>query len=162
MREKIAGRGLLAGDRIIHLELREVGVDGLVPVDLTFVSEDAEGEGREGFGDRADGKQGCGRDREFVFEIAIAESFGVDDFAVLYDGQGDARDFPFLHCLTSEIIKALELGSGRGRSSRGGSGGRSRDRKSTRLNSSHTVISYAVFCLKKKHQSKRATVCGRM
>src|SRR5438034_8815136 len=27
---------------------------------------------------------------------------------------------------------------------------RNRDRKSTRLNSSHTVISYAVFCLKKK------------
>src|SRR5438034_4077334 len=27
---------------------------------------------------------------------------------------------------------------------------RSKDRKSTRLNSSHTVISYAVFCLKKK------------
>src|SRR5260221_10568261 len=26
------------------------------------------------------------------------------------------------------------------------------DRKSTRLNSSHTVISYAVFCLKKKTQ----------
>src|SRR5260221_3113099 len=30
------------------------------------------------------------------------------------------------------------------------------DRKSTRLNSSHTVISYAVFCLKKK---KTAHVC---
>src|SRR6202022_3801974 len=28
-----------------------------------------------------------------------------------------------------------------------------RDRKSTRLNSSHTVISYAVFCLKKKKQN---------
>src|SRR5256885_4076057 len=27
----------------------------------------------------------------------------------------------------------------------------SRDRKSTRLNSSHLVISYAVFCLKKKN-----------
>src|SRR5947207_4912731 len=27
------------------------------------------------------------------------------------------------------------------------------DRKSTRLNSSHTVISYAVFCLKKKTQT---------
>src|SRR5215211_3722231 len=27
------------------------------------------------------------------------------------------------------------------------------DRKSTRLNSSHTVISYAVFCLKKKTRS---------
>src|SRR5207249_8827741 len=29
-------------------------------------------------------------------------------------------------------------------------GGRERDRKSTRLNSSHVSISYAVFCLKKK------------
>src|SRR5947207_7520748 len=28
--------------------------------------------------------------------------------------------------------------------------GTDQDRKSTRLNSSHTVISYAVFCLKKK------------
>src|SRR4030095_17065118 len=27
-----------------------------------------------------------------------------------------------------------------------------KDRKSTRLNSSHTVISYAVFCLKKKNK----------
>src|SRR3712207_8658526 len=30
-------------------------------------------------------------------------------------------------------------------------GGRARDRKSTRLNSSHANISYAVFCLKKKN-----------
>src|SRR5438034_3018010 len=29
------------------------------------------------------------------------------------------------------------------------------DRKSTRLNSSHTVISYAVFCLKKKKKYKQ-------
>src|SRR3712207_8186159 len=28
------------------------------------------------------------------------------------------------------------------------------DRKSTRLNSSHANISYAVFCLKKKHKSR--------
>src|SRR5436190_6418551 len=33
-----------------------------------------------------------------------------------------------------------------------------RDRKSTRLNSSHTVISYAVFCLKKK--SRALTING--
>src|SRR5438034_7962918 len=31
------------------------------------------------------------------------------------------------------------------------------DRKSTRLNSSHTVISYAVFCLKKKKKKKHTT-----
>src|SRR2546422_5034801 len=30
------------------------------------------------------------------------------------------------------------------------------DRKSTRLNSSHGYISYAVFCLKKKNDSQRA------
>src|SRR5256885_8204999 len=29
------------------------------------------------------------------------------------------------------------------------------DRKSTRLNSSHLVISYAVFCLKKKKQNEK-------
>src|SRR5436190_10845786 len=32
------------------------------------------------------------------------------------------------------------------------------DRKSTRLNSSHTVISYAVFCLKKKKTIKTTNV----
>src|SRR5437660_2401428 len=33
------------------------------------------------------------------------------------------------------------------------------DRKSTRLNSSHVAISYAVFCLKKKKQ--KAEQCGK-
>src|SRR2546426_5445337 len=33
-----------------------------------------------------------------------------------------------------------------------------RDRKSTRLNSSHLVISYAVFCLKKKKRINRQTI----
>src|SRR3712207_7818220 len=33
-------------------------------------------------------------------------------------------------------------------------GGQHRDRKSTRLNSSHANISYAVFCLKKKNNHK--------
>src|SRR5688572_32466441 len=32
---------------------------------------------------------------------------------------------------------------------------RPQDRKSTRLNSSHSQISYAVFCLKKKKKNKR-------
>src|SRR5436190_5706715 len=34
---------------------------------------------------------------------------------------------------------------------------RAEDRKSTRLNSSHTVSSYAVFCLKKKTSTGRQT-----
>src|SRR5256885_6920156 len=36
----------------------------------------------------------------------------------------------------------------------GGKLGPHQDRKSTRLNSSHLVISYAVFCLKKKKRNK--------
>src|SRR2546426_8710052 len=36
-------------------------------------------------------------------------------------------------------------------------GGRGADRKSTRLNSSHLLISYAVFCLKKKKLSPSHT-----
>src|SRR5947208_4994362 len=32
-----------------------------------------------------------------------------------------------------------------------------RDRKSTRLNSSHQIISYAVFCLKKKNNTETTT-----
>src|SRR5258708_2882767 len=37
---------------------------------------------------------------------------------------------------------------------RGRGPGISTDRKSTRLNSSHQIISYAVFCLKKKKKKK--------
>src|SRR5207248_7905944 len=44
-----------------------------------------------------------------------------------------------------------------GRTDEGG-GGRCRDRKSTRLNSSHRTISYAVFCLKKKKKQKNNTL----
>src|SRR5690625_6552085 len=37
--------------------------------------------------------------------------------------------------------------------------GERRDRKSTRLNSSHVAISYAVFCLKKKKQTYSNIAC---
>src|SRR2546429_6877989 len=37
---------------------------------------------------------------------------------------------------------------------------RALDRKSTRLNSSHGYISYAVFCLKKKKQHKTSPACA--
>src|SRR6185436_20505908 len=46
--------------------------------------------------------------------------------------------------------------------SRQGSVRRDRDRKSTRLNSSHQIISYAVFCLKKKkHQIHHRRLMSR-
>src|SRR3712207_7455068 len=45
-------------------------------------------------------------------------------------------------------------GSRMGRPARNRTNGGGLDRKSTRLNSSHANISYAVFCLKKKHFNK--------
>src|SRR5207253_10273828 len=45
--------------------------------------------------------------------------------------------------------------SGLGRLIFGREPGRGPDRKSTRLNSSHVAISYAVFCLKKKNNLNR-------
>src|SRR3712207_8022353 len=47
---------------------------------------------------------------------------------------------------------AVRLRKSSGRRARGRPRLRPRDRKSTRLNSSHANISYAVFCLKKKQQ----------
>src|SRR3712207_8271119 len=46
-----------------------------------------------------------------------------------------------------EEVGARGVGDGLGQQRLAGAGG---DRKSTRLNSSHANISYAVFCLKKK------------
>src|SRR5690606_40970832 len=62
---------------------------------------------------------------------------------------------------SSSMISAFSLGSSSGSwsSPRASRSICSRDRKSTRLNSSHVKISYAVFCLKKKiiHQRERKT-----
>src|SRR5688572_31504640 len=56
---------------------------------------------------------------------------------------------------------ADDPGRARGRSSpilEPGAAGAAGDRKSTRLNSSHSQISYAVFCLKKKKKTKMKEV----
>src|SRR5260221_12906315 len=51
-----------------------------------------------------------------------------------------------------QLAKAARRVTEREREARGDDDDDREDRKSTRLNSSHTVISYAVFCLKKKKQ----------
>src|SRR5690625_7116081 len=58
-------------------------------------------------------------------------------------GQGRARAAP-----VCQLLKQLRLPHGR--VAGGGKAVEKPDRKSTRLNSSHVAISYAVFCLKKK------------
>src|SRR5260221_10639994 len=62
------------------------------------------------------------------------------------------RDCPRHLLLKREDV--LQLAIDRARPKVAIAGGVDQDRKSTRLNSSHTVISYAVFCLKKKKKKK--------
>src|SRR5256885_11658269 len=59
-------------------------------------------------------------------DVPVARAFGLD--------VADGRE---------TLLERPPRGDGRPRRAK-------RDRKSTRLNSSHLVISYAVFCLKKK------------
>src|SRR3712207_7219773 len=72
-----------------------------------------------------------------------------------WDGQGLA-DGSYLCVLTAEDIEGTQsrrlssVAVEGGRAALGKEGEEQLDRKSTRLNSSHANISYAVFCLKKK------------
>src|SRR5205085_3951290 len=69
--------------------------------------------------------------------------------------------FPYttlFRSLSRRRARAFSRAGGRRYSTRAG-GGRGGDRKSTRLNSSHSQISYAVFCLKKKNLDTRND-CG--
>src|SRR2546426_6957186 len=70
--------------------------------------------------------------------------------------------FPYTTLFRSVVFTAYQSDSVRRRFTEAVEGGAlagreriyPRDRKSTRLNSSHLVISYAVFCLKKKKKKK--------
>src|SRR5215467_13563567 len=80
--------------------------------------------------------------------------------AVQARGSGDGRPAPSLGAQDQWLGWAARLGRSTDRPHHAGSGRADRvqpvaraaepDRKSTRLNSCHLVISYAVFCLKKK------------
>src|SRR5258707_11769479 len=71
------------------------------------------------------------------------------------DGEGEGAEAPNheLRFIIDEAPARLTRGC-RPRSCRRHRCFRARDRKSTRLNSSHANISYAVFCLKKKKNTK--------
>src|SRR5260221_8455716 len=75
----------------------------------------------------------------------------TDDWHSMREGGGDGSMARMRHrhgCLGEH----LRMGNER---HHGGVRRNGQDRKSTRLNSSHTVISYAVFCLKKKKKKKK-------
>src|SRR5256885_3627950 len=83
-------------------------------------------------------------------------------YTTLFRSGVDAHDthplVPGVHTqIRPDEFRALRLGV-----VHQGESGCGPDRKSTRLNSSHLVISYAVFCLKKKNQDKMPALGARM
>src|SRR5438034_11705257 len=62
------------------------------------------------------------------------------------DSSGDNRPAALRRCKVDREMDSFAASCSKG------------DRKSTRLNSSHTVISYAVFCLKKKKKKKNKNI----
>src|ERR1035438_10575745 len=79
-------------------------------------------------------------------------ALGIFRHEVFTSGQVEEKEqhllpsiFPSLHSFTNERQRELNAHP---------------DRKSTRLNSSHLGISYAVFCFKKKQQNKVIVIMG--
>src|SRR2546426_8904426 len=73
----------------------------------------------------------CSSDLRNANDLAMSAELEVEDGG---DGAGERADVRVLD--VAAVLAQME------------------DRKSTRLNSSHLVISYAVFCLKKKKKKK--------
>src|SRR3989454_3282772 len=93
------------------------------------------------------GEEGIGLINEYAVELAVAEKL-ADPRIVAADttAQEAAIPWPNEMGLMASFFSSVTAASKRGGQA---------DRKSTRLNSSHLVISYAVFCLKKKKKKKR-------
>src|SRR5207244_10400257 len=71
-----------------------------------------------------------------------------------YDKSGYVRDDEGSKLDADAILETVQRGTEAANRERKSRGWGTLDRKSTRLNSSHQIISYAVFCLKKKKQEK--------
>src|SRR5690242_21477458 len=78
---------------------------------------------------------------QLIFRHAIV---GVIAQAARHDGEVLTFAYEPPHVQQIPVLSGDQMGNGL-------------DRKSTRLNSSHMSISYAVFCLKKKKRNKNIT-----
>src|SRR5438067_9945610 len=83
----------------------------------------------------------------FFTDTATTEIYtlSLHDALPIFQHRGN---LPREACLEADADVCVEAHA---RRDRRGRAGRALDRKSTRLNSSHVSISYAVFCLKKKN-----------
>src|SRR5438309_2446575 len=92
-----------------------------------------------------DGPAGAGF---FFFAIVRPPRSTLFPYTTLFRSRGRRHPTSRLHGVRLDVWRV-----GLGPPRVGRADPRARDRKSTRLNSSHSSISYAVFCLKKKIRS---------
>src|SRR5256885_4561236 len=80
-----------------------------------------------------------------IYTLSLHDALPISSRPIAFHGVVDLPP-------PEEMCPGLPLRPAQGRSNM------SEDRKSTRLNSSHLVISYAVFCLKKKNKMYKLNV----
>src|SRR2546430_12166377 len=84
-------------------------------------------------------------------------------YTTLFRSMNDVKLIEFNEAFASQVVavvRDLEMPED-AVNVNGGAIAHHRDRKSTRLNSSHSQISYAVFCLKKKNNNERLSIYSR-
>src|SRR5437773_9074689 len=86
----------------------------------------------------------------FILMVRRAPEATLFPYTTLFRSSGRSRRVRGHSALERHPVAAGQLPRGSGPVGCRASLPRGRDRKSTRLNSSHITISYAVFCLKKK------------
>src|SRR6266850_4008864 len=89
----------------------------------------------------------------FIFYLSLCILYFFVFFFLMIRRPPRSTLFPYTTLFRSGARRNRGPSRLRARALRGGCGS---DRKSTRLNSSHLVISYAVFCLKKKNNPIRS------
>src|SRR3712207_8076868 len=86
----------------------------------------------------------------FPYTTLFRSALQVGDEVLLGFAGAERRGIPDEQRLAAVLHQPGRVAGQQPREPGGSEGGQRRDRKSTRLNSSHANISYAVFCLKKK------------
>src|SRR5690554_3664082 len=84
--------------------------------------------------------------KRYYFEVIHREGYGGDHFSVAWEGPGISQSI-----VSGEYLYSYGESGAIYPGEESSVEAYSLDRKSTRLNSSHVRISYAVFCLKKKN-----------
>src|SRR5256885_2831420 len=89
-----------------------------------------------------------------IYTLSLHDALPIYTSARASTPAATARSAQLMVCLLASFI-LYRIKTASSKLSRG-----LRDRKSTRLNSSHLVISYAVFCLKKKKYDTYECLCS--